>query len=169
MLRLVLIAARNTYLCKMTSIVPAAPIRNCSHLKTIADVFYPVALGCTVLLFFFRLRAIYKRNGIVVGCFFVLCCGVLACTILLPVGMSGAAVTQTYYCMDGDISAYSYAAIIAPWVYDTLVFIAISWRLMQNASIKSGNIKENLQVITYGKYLPTLSKSLLLDGQRYYL
>lgn len=157
-------ATRNTH----AFILSAAPTGNCAHFETITDAFYPVALGCSALLFFFRLRAIYNRDRIVVGCFFILWCGLLACTIFIPAGILGGTIGPTKYCVDEDVPISAYAAIIAPLVHDTLVFIAISWRLLQNASI-DGNLKENLQVVMYGKYLPAFSKSLLLDGQRYYL
>ncbi|KJA14649.1 hypothetical protein HYPSUDRAFT_150082 [Hypholoma sublateritium FD-334 SS-4] len=151
-----------------SNIFETAPMGNCVHFETITDAFYPVALGCSALLFFFRLRAIYNRDRIVVGCFFILWCGLLACTIFIPAGILGGTIGPTKYCVDEDVPISAYAAIIAPLVHDTLVFIAISWRLLQNAGI-DGNFKENLQVVMYGKYLPAFSKSLLLDGQRYYL
>ncbi|KAF8199056.1 hypothetical protein BJ912DRAFT_950733 [Pholiota molesta] len=124
--------------------------------------------GSRALLFFFRLRAIYNKNNIIVGCFFVLWLGLLACTILIPVGILGGTIGPTKYCVDADVPNSAYAAIIAPLVHDTLVFIAISWRLIQNAHMDAG-FKGGVQVALFGKSLPAFSRGLLLDGQRYYL
>ena len=146
----------------------AAPTGNCVHFETIDDAFYPISLSCSALLFFFRLRAIYNRDRIVVFCFFILWCGLLACTIFIPAGILGGTIGPTNYCVDEDVPNSAYAAIIAPLVHDTLVFIAISWRLVQNAHIE-GDFKLNFQMAMFGKYLPAFSKGLLLDGQRYYL
>jgi hypothetical protein len=103
-----------------------------------------------------------------VGCFFVLWLGLLACTILIPVGILGGTIGPTKYCVDADVPNSAYAAIIAPLVHDTLVFIAISWRLIQNAHMEAG-FKGGVQVALFGKSLPAFSRGLLLDGQRYYL
>ncbi|KJA18070.1 hypothetical protein HYPSUDRAFT_145589 [Hypholoma sublateritium FD-334 SS-4] len=149
-------------------IFATAPTGNCVHFETIDDVFYPISLSCSALLFFFRLRAIYNRNRIVVFCFFILWCGLLTCTIFIPAGILGGTIGPTKYCVDEDVPNSAYAAIIAPLVHDTLVFIAISWRLVLNARIE-GDLKQNFQVAMFGKYLPAFSKGLLLDGQRYYL
>ncbi|KJA24849.1 hypothetical protein HYPSUDRAFT_183143 [Hypholoma sublateritium FD-334 SS-4] len=151
-----------------SNIFETAPTGNCAHFETITDAFYPISLGCSALLFFFRLRAIYNRDRIVVGFFFILWCGLLTCTIFIPAGILGGNIGTTKYCVDEDVPNSAYAAIIAPLVHDTLVFIAISWRLVQNARVE-GDFKENLQVAMFGKYLPAFSKGLLLDGQRYYL
>ncbi len=146
----------------------AAPTGNCVHFETIDDAFYPISLGCSALLFFFRLRAIYNGNRIIVVSFFILWCGLVTCTIFIPAEILGGTIGPTMYCVDADVPTSAYAAIIAPLVHDTLVFIAISWRLVQNARIE-GDIKQNFQIAMFGKYLPAFSRALLLDGQRYYL
>lgn len=135
------------------------------------DVWYPVSLGCSALLFFFRVSAIYDRNRLVVAFFFVLWLGLLACTLFIPIGVLGTTIGGTKYCQDADVPSSAYAAIIAPLVHDTLVFIAISWRLTRNAHIDSdsGKLSEGFKVAIFGKYLPQFTRGLLLDGQRYYL
>ena len=86
----------------------------------------------------------------------------------IPAEILGGTIGPTMYCVDADVPPSAYAAIIAPLVHDTLVFIAISYRLVQNARIE-GDIKQNFQIAMFGKYLPAFSRALLLDGQRYYL
>jgi hypothetical protein len=52
-------------------------------------------------------------------------------------------------------------------LYDTLVFIAISCRLMKLNWTKSDE-KESLWKKAFGQYLPQFSRALLRDGQNYY-
>jgi hypothetical protein len=119
-------------------------------------------------LFFLRLRAIYNRNRVVVACFFVLWLGLLACTMFIPIGVIGDNVPGTNMCEDAAVPITAFAAVTAPLVHDTLVFIAISWRLAQNAHIQM-NVKDGFKVALFGENLPSFTKGLLLDGQRYYL
>ena len=145
----------------------AAPTGNCPAFEKITDAWYPISLGFSALLFFLRVKAIYNRNPFVVAFFFVLWLGLLVCTMLIPIGVSGDSIANTKYCEDADVPNTAYAAVTAPLVHDTLVFAAISWRLTQNAHTQ--NFKEGWKVAILGHYLPTFTKGLLLDGQRYYL
>ena len=80
--------------------------------------------------------------------------------------MQGAEVGGSSYCQDAFVPNTAYAAIIAPLVHDTLVFIAISWKLVKNSHVDG---KEGIKVMMFGRHLPDFTKALLLDGQRYYL
>lgn len=146
----------------------AAPIGVCKHFETMGNVWYPIGVSCTGLLFFFRLRAIYNHDRIVVACFFALWLGLLGCTLTIPLGVLGGFIGDTKYCTETFIPNSAYAAILAPLIHDTLVFIAITWRLAHNAYIDI-TLQEGLRVAVFGKYLPAFTKGLLLDGQRYYL
>ena len=146
----------------------AAPTGNCAAFEHIGDAWYPMSLSFSALLFFLRLRAIYNRNRIIVACYFVLWLGLVGTTILIPIVISGASIGPTKYCVDADVPNSSYAAIFAPLIHDTLVFVAISWRLTQNAHMEL-NFKEGFKIAAFGKYLPAFTQSLLKDGQRYYL
>jgi hypothetical protein len=149
----------------------AAATGDCKVFERIVDAWYPVSIGCSALLFFFRVSAIYNRNPLVTAFFFVLWLGLLVCTLFIPIGVLGISIGETKYCQDADVPSSAYAAIIAPLVHDTLVFIAISWRLTQNAHLDSdrGKLSEGFKVAIFGKYLPQFTRGLLLDGQRYYL
>lgn len=150
-------------------IVPqlAAPTGHCAAFEKITDAWYPVSLGFSALLFFLRVKAIYNRNPFVVAFFFVLWLGLLACTLFIPIGATGGSIADTKYCEDNNVPSGAYAAVTAPLVHDTLVFAAISWRLLQNAHAQG--FKEGWRVALFGQYLPTFTKGLLLDGQKYYL
>ncbi|KAF8198097.1 hypothetical protein BJ912DRAFT_845793 [Pholiota molesta] len=154
-----------------SSIFTTAATGDCKVFERIVDAWYPVSIGCSALLFFFRVSAIYNRTPLVTAFFFVLWLGLLVCTLFIPIGVLGISIGETKYCQDADVPSSAYAAIIAPLVHDTLVFIAISWRLTQNAHLDSdrGKLSEGFKVAIFGKYLPQFTRGLLLDGQRYYL
>jgi len=54
------------------------------------------------------------------------------------------------------------------FVYDSLIFIATSWAFMRN-SHSDVSVKNGIRVMVFGRYLPAFSKSILRDGQAYYL
>ena len=131
-----------------------------------------VAFASTALLFFLRLRAIYNQNRVVVITFLVLWILFTAGTIcsvffvdyseLDPLPASG-------YCDSTANTFPVFIELIATLVYDTLVFVAISWRLCRISCIRPSGPQESLKLLIFGKYLPAFTKSLYLDGQIYYL
>jgi hypothetical protein len=71
-------------------------------------------------------------------------------------------------CLDSGISRFAAAADIIPLINDTLVFLAISWRLSCN-SYDPYTLRSGIRFLIFGDYLPVFSKALLQDGQAYYL
>lgn len=55
------------------------------------------------------------------------------------------------------------------FVYDTLIFIAISFRLATNAVTEKHGWRSRALSITTGQGLFNFSKSLMIHGQLYYL
>ncbi|KAF9481930.1 hypothetical protein BDN70DRAFT_930471 [Pholiota conissans] len=151
-----------------STVVHTAPVGHCILFDAVNTSFYPISLSLSGLLFFFRLRAIYNQNPIIVSAFFLLWLGLVASTVLIPVGVHGGSIGDSTYCRDATAPDSVYAAIMAPLVHDTAVFIAISYRLMQNAYVEF-TFKKGFKMILFGEYLPNLTKSLFIDGQRYYL
>ena len=140
-----------------------------------------VAFSCTTLLFFLRLRAIYNQNRIIVSTFFTLWLAFPALSIYLPY-VIGTRISSTHqdleaveyskYCPDEvPLPAQKIVLVVqvVTLAYDTMVFIAISWRLCRISAVKPPGPQESLKLLLFGKYLPTFTKSLYLDGQVYYL
>ncbi|KAF9553161.1 hypothetical protein CPC08DRAFT_767748 [Agrocybe pediades] len=75
---------------------------------------------------------------------------------------------STDYCINSGLEPYVSAACIVPFVNDTLVFCATSWRLWKNAYVTQ-SIHNNVKVMVFGHHLPSFSRALLKDGQAYYL
>jgi len=93
---------------------------------------------------------------------------VLAGCLTMPQGIAGTNIGPTEYCTIASFQPYVSAATLIPLVNDTLVFLAISWRLMRNAHAEN-SLGTKFRTLAFGHYLPSLSKALLQDGQAYYL
>jgi hypothetical protein len=125
-------------------------------------VIMPAASG----LFFVRLRAVYSRNRYVTACFgscwlvilgifvFDTTIGILRC--------SGSDRSECWVVQHNDAWGY-----IATATYDTLMYLAISWRLSSFASVDRW--QDRLRSFVIGDGLGWLSKVLLQSGQTYYL
>lgn len=123
-------------------------------------------MAATGFLFFIRLKAIYNRNRAVIAAFFVLWLGLAVGGIFIVVGVKGGPSGATQYCQDVSVKHFVFYGEVAPLVFDTLVFLAISWRLSRVASIDE---KRRFESMFLGTNLPAFTKSLLQDGQIYYL
>ena len=145
-----------------------APTGHCVQFNNVVHAWCPVSICCSALLFFLRLRAIYNRNQVVIVTFFVLWIGLIVAALFLPLGITGGPVGPTLYCQYTSFTQSSYAGIIGPLIYDTLVFAAISWRLMLVASVEM-NCKSTVQILFSRKGLPAFTARILVDGQIYYL
>jgi hypothetical protein len=67
-----------------------------------------------------------------------------------------------------DIDPFVASTTIIPVINDTLVFLAITWRLSRNSYTRL-TLKDGFRFIVFGDYLPVFSRALLQDGQAYYL
>jgi hypothetical protein len=105
---------------------------------------------------------------VVVAFFAILWLAVVAACVTVIVGVDGVNIGPTSYCIDGEVESYVTAATIIPLINDTLVFLAISWRLFTNSYARP-TFKDGLRVLIFGDYMPMFSKAMLHDGQAYYL
>ncbi|KAJ7142691.1 hypothetical protein C8R44DRAFT_658302 [Mycena epipterygia] len=146
------------------------PARGCETLALVLDCLYPAAIPATSLLFFFRVRAIYGGKRSVTVFFGILWILEVAACMFVPFGTTGANIGPTPYCVVSRISPIDGASTITPTVFDTAVFVAISYRLIGNSSVKSAHHSwmERCRALFSGAYLPSLSRSLFVQGQVYY-
>ena len=150
-----------------TNSILAAPIGNCDYIRRVSFL-YTVALPSTCLLLVFRVVALYKNNKYVIA-FFGLCwLAVLALSIVVPMGASGMRIKNTPYCIQLTFKPYGIFGAIAPLVHDTLIFLATTWVFMRNSYLET-NLKNSYNIMVLGRNLPAFSKSLLRDGQLYFL
>jgi hypothetical protein len=130
---------------------------------------YHVAVSSTALLFFFRVRAIFN-NTYITASFFILWLAVLGASLTAVVSLSGVHIGTTEYCMFSNFKPYRSSGNIAFALFDTCVFVAITWRVVAGSSktrTAAGEPKGKPDL--FGRYLPAFSRALLQDGQNYYL
>ncbi|EGO01350.1 hypothetical protein SERLA73DRAFT_167446 [Serpula lacrymans var. lacrymans S7.3] len=151
----------------ISTIFDSAPVGRCSIYQGAINVSYPITVPATSLLFFFRIRAIFTGNNYIISFFFALWLAVLGGSLTLLKGVRASTIGPTQYCINSVIEPYVGATVIMPLVHDTLVFLAISWCLVSNSHINY-NATSRWKALS-GHYLPNFSKSLLRDGQLYYL
>ena len=115
-------------------------------------------------LFFIRVRAIYFYNKHVTAFFGCCLLGVLASFVFeTVVGQTRCSKTSSCF-KNQHRDAWSY---IATAVYDSLMYLSISWRLASLSTAETW--KARFKSFFTGDGLCWLSKALLQSGQLYYL
>ncbi|KAJ7080247.1 hypothetical protein C8R44DRAFT_722786 [Mycena epipterygia] len=152
-------------------IVGTYPVGGCGRLVFILDCLYPVAIPATSLLFFFRVRAMYSGRRAVTVFFGLLWIVEFASCCLVPFRIGGANIGPTPYCVISRISPGDGASTITPTVFDTAVYVAISYRFFGNTLVDPAHhsFMEKSRAFLSGAYLPSLSRSLFMQGQVYYM
>ena len=150
----------------------------CIKLEKLVVVFYSATIGFSSLLIFFRTRAVFSTYPWIIAFFALLWVAVLAgCLPLLVYTLrltptlppAGPPPSNSPICYNGGIDPYVAAATIIPLINDTLVFVAITWRLSLNTYESFYTLTGGMRFLFCGDYLPVFSKVLLRDGQAYFL
>ncbi|KAG2077122.1 hypothetical protein BDR04DRAFT_1067709 [Suillus decipiens] len=153
----------------IATIFQALPVQgSCQTVLWITGFSYPFAAPATAALFFFRVRAVYDRSKIVTIVFGILWLGTLGAAIALPFMLKGGHIGTTDYCIQTSVSPGASAVVIINACSDTLIFLAISWRLARN-NFGGESWGTRIRSFYKGDGLPKLSKTLLQSGQAYYL
>ena len=147
---------------------------HCVKLVTAEKWSVMVAVSSTSLLFFWRVRAVYKDSLVVCGFFFISWVAV-SCTCILHTRfqvflLDLERIQQAGRCFTvGDYSAFIMTSTLVSMVNDLLIFCAITYRLMNMAEVCDPTPKKRLMVAAFGRHLPAFSRTLLQDGQAYFL
>ncbi|KAF8180737.1 hypothetical protein K438DRAFT_1841722 [Mycena galopus ATCC 62051] len=145
------------------------PVEGCRSFHLGFALLYPVAIPSTSLLFFFRVRAIYGGTRAVTIIFGLMWIAVLATSIIIPIATIGVNIGPSRYCILAELAPYAGAVGVTPGLFDTAVFVAISYRLVGNTHVEYNSFKQKARAFVTGAYLPSLSRSLFVDGQVYYM
>ncbi|KAG1725080.1 uncharacterized protein EDB91DRAFT_1062437 [Suillus paluster] len=153
----------------VATIFQALPVQgSCQTILWITGFSYPFAAPATAALFFFRVRAVYDRSTIVTIIFGILWLGTLGAALALPFMLKGEHIGTTDYCIQSSVAPGASAVVIINACSDTLIFLAISWRLANN-NFGGESWGNRIRSFYKGDGLPRLSKTLLQSGQAYYL
>jgi hypothetical protein len=127
-------------------------------------------VSSTALLFFFRVRALYGKNKYITAAFIIMWLGIVGGSLTVVTAINGVHIGNTKYCMFSGFKLYSSSANISIAIFDTCVFIAVSWRLLANSPVavpKDGSAPNVFYLL--GRYLPQFSSVFFQDGQNYYM
>jgi hypothetical protein len=143
-------------------------VSDCNALASATSWFIIITAPSTSALFFFRVRAIYGNNKIITAFFGSLLFLLFGLCILPPLGTNAVHIGTTRRCINTKVAHFSILPIAVNSIFDALVFIAISLRVV-SYSIVGDTYSARMKSFVRGDGLPILSKSLLQGGQLYYL
>ncbi|KAF9457503.1 hypothetical protein BDZ94DRAFT_1273028 [Collybia nuda] len=148
-----------------------ASVEDCMALVKAKCVVYHLSASSTSFLFFLRVRAVFERNIYITAGFFLLWLIVSGGTFLAVVNVSGTHIGTSRHCDFEDVKSYLTAiANITLALFDTCIFIAITWRLSDGeSSLERGVAVRQRRLNPCGRHLPEFSRGLLRDGQQYYM
>jgi len=137
--------------------------------------FLFVSNNCHTLLFLFRVRALLHDARKVRAFFAVLWLAVLGCTTLefQFIEPERSALDSKRCTFRRFNPAFAIIPVTMTLIFDTAVYLTISYRLFkifqyEREGVRSG-VRRKARVFFGGNNLPAFSKSLLHDGQIYYL
>ncbi|KAJ6529024.1 hypothetical protein DFH09DRAFT_1371092 [Mycena vulgaris] len=146
------------------------PIQACNTAYVAFSSFYPLSISASAFLFLFRVRAVYGGDRLVTATFGLLWLIVVGTSMMIPFSGSAIGLGDPYECVIVNVGTYTGAAGITLTVYDTLVFFAISYRLVSNFRHSEELTRgEQARAFFSGANLPAFSKAVFTDGQMYYM
>ena len=141
-------------------------------LERLVTMLYCAVIVFTSLLFFLRTRAVYIRDPWVVtffaGLWLVVLGGSLAFVVQVDSERMDPALNSSATCLNPGANPFIAATTTISLINDTLVFLAITWRLFRISHVPH-TLRSGFRIVMFGDYLPVFSKALLKDGQAYYL
>ncbi|KAJ6465754.1 hypothetical protein C8R45DRAFT_1106796 [Mycena sanguinolenta] len=124
-------------------------------------------LAYILTCFVYAATAVWHRSKVVFAVFSILLLGVLGAGITLPVGVRAAHIGPTMQCIDTVIPDYTEVVTIMPLIYDTAIFLAITYRVLAH-TIVADSLAARVRAFFGGPGLSTLSQALLRSGQHFY-
>lgn len=141
-------------------------------LEIASGCFLSISAVSSSYLFLRRAQAIYAEQKWPRIIFFISWLLVLGTGCLIPPGLHPSYFPGTYYYKDSGLTAYVAAA---PWVFlafDTMIFVAISYKIAKEHTYTPDHAAEPrtgwIRFLS-GRKLPQLSNAVLRGGQQYYL
>jgi hypothetical protein len=146
----------------------AAELPNCDTVMGIAGAFAIISVPSTYAMFFIRLRAVYNNNKIITIIFGFLLFSEFVLSFLGPVFARSMHIGPTQRCINASDPQWVSVPILMSPIFDTLVFFAISIRIVSN-SFTANTYQSRMKSFFCGDGLPNMSRNLLKGGQLYYL
>jgi hypothetical protein len=141
---------------------------HCNTILIVIGCFFVLAGPSTSALFFFRVRAVYYQNKFITAFFAMLLFAMFGLSFLSPFALRGEHIGTTQRCITTKTERFGSVPILLNSIMDTLVFIAISFRIV-SCSLVGDTFSARMRSFFRGDGLPSLSKSVLQGAQLYYL
>ncbi|KAJ6570571.1 hypothetical protein DFH09DRAFT_1033071 [Mycena vulgaris] len=146
------------------------PIQACNTAFVAFSCFYSLVISTSTFLFLLRVRAVYDGDRLVTATFGFLWLTVVGTSMIVPFSGNAQRLGDSFQCVIVSVGVYSSSAGITLTVYDTLVFFAISYRLVSNFRDSEELTRgELVRAFFSGAGLPAFSKAVFTDGQMYYM
>ena len=117
---------------------------------------------------YLRVRAVYNHSIVVKTAFGVAWLGVLGGALTAPFSLQGVHIGTTRRCINSSVKAYGAAGLLAAAINDTLIFLAITFRLL-TAHLTSDCLRDRFRSFVRGEGLHRMPRLLLQTGQLYYM
>ncbi|KZP33082.1 hypothetical protein FIBSPDRAFT_1036238 [Athelia psychrophila] len=150
----------------LIAVIILTPLENCAAIFLVTGTCRIMSMASTSYLFLLRVQAVYHQSRpitVIFGCCWLATIGL---NILVSVSTRAAHITGLHYCTSTETRYYALPSS-SSFVNDTLIFLAISYRLAADAATEH-NWRSWTQSVTKGRGLYRLSRSLMLSGQVYY-
>ena len=145
---------------------PAIDLPNCQAAAQIAAWFAAFAIPLNASLFLLRIIGVFYDMCYVRVAFTLLWIGTLG-SFAAPFALVGTNVGPTNQCIVNSVERSASTGFFASMFYDTMVFLAISIRLLLDNPADGWVAKAKLFIST--EKMGYLSQALLQTGQVYYL
>ncbi|KAF7376860.1 hypothetical protein MSAN_00103500 [Mycena sanguinolenta] len=143
------------------------PIPDCQTTMTILNCGLLVSSSATSLLFFLRVRAVYRGQRVPTLVFGFLWICVVAAAVTVPISTQATRVGTL--CLVTKVPSYSGVASTVLMVNDTSIVLAISYRLLANTH-HDHSVGDRFRTFFSGAPHPhSFSKAVFRDGQKYYI
>ncbi|KAF5363271.1 hypothetical protein D9756_001097 [Leucocoprinus leucothites] len=149
------------------AIVLTTPVPNCDGIRIATGSACFLGMIFTSFLFLRRLQAVYSAQRKAVWIFGFLWLGANGVAVLGPIAFGSRYIDG--YCNMYDLRGRGYAATarFLPALFDAVVFIAISYKVISNhVDIESNGVTWRS---FFNGRLPPISRELLRGGQQYYM
>ncbi|PSR79413.1 hypothetical protein PHLCEN_2v7058 [Hermanssonia centrifuga] len=143
-------------------------VGNCNALLIAIGTVGTIAVPANSYLMFMRVRAVFNDSKPIVIIFGFLWVATLAGSITAPFSLKGVHIGTTQRCINSEVKQYGSAGIIIATCNDTLIFLAITYRLIMH-HVPSDSWSHRLRGFLRGDGMGKMSKLLLQTGQLYYL
>ncbi|CAL1702823.1 unnamed protein product [Somion occarium] len=154
------------FLAASLAFLSAGDDDTCRAIGKVICWFGAFALPCNFVLFFLRVKAVFRRSPILVGIFAILWLSTLG-SFTLPFSTTGERLLGSHNCVTTNVTPISSVGFLTVAIFDAIVFVMISIRLVSYSMADSW--KERIFSFFSGQNMGFLSKAVLKTGQLYYL